>query len=285
MGWILFKIADFLIKASNVMLLLAVVGVVLALITRRRWPLWVGALGLGGLVVLSVIPIGEWMIVPLENRFPLPVRYPERVDGVVAISDRLNAAIIRTRGTFFATFAERPLALIELGRRFPNAKLVITGLGESTSSYPARNAAAMREIYARLGFDAERIIYEETARNPHEFAGATHELARPQPGERWLLVTSAAEMPRAMGTFRKAGWDGIEAWPVDYVTTGEYDPIAPHVRLTYYPWLVDWATVEWLGMATYYWRGWIDELFPGPAPAPAQVPAPSPTPAVVASPT
>jgi uncharacterized SAM-binding protein YcdF (DUF218 family) len=37
---------------------------------------------------------------------------------------------------------------------------------------------------------------------------------QPKPGERWLLVTSAAHMPRAIGCFRRAGF-AVEACPVD----------------------------------------------------------------------
>ena len=285
MGWILFKIADFLIKTSNVLLLLAVVGLVLALITRRRWPLWVATVGVAGIAVLSVVPVGEWLILPLENRFPPPVRYPERVDGVVVVADRVNAAVTQARGeTYLGGSAERPLALIELGHRFPDAKLVLTGIGESTSAYAASAAGPMRQLFTRLGFDADRVLYEDRARNVRDSARATLDLAKPQPGERWLLVTSAAEMPRTVGTFRTAGWEAIEPWAVDYATTGTANPIAPHLRITYYLWQIDWAMAEWLGMALYHWRGWTDELFPGPRPA-APAPAPAaPAPAVAHAP-
>jgi uncharacterized SAM-binding protein YcdF (DUF218 family) len=277
MGWILFKVADFLIKASNVLLLVAVIGLLLALVTRRRWPIWIAALGVLGIAVLSLIPVGEWLIIPLENRFPLPVRYPARIDGVVAISDRINADITRARGeTYISGAAERPLALIELGRQYPDAKLILTGLGESTSAYAASGAAAMRQFYGRLGFDPDRVTYEDKARSFRDFARATLDIAKPAPGQHWLLVTSAAEMPRSIGTFRAAGWgDAIQAWPVDFATTGVPDPIAPHLRITYYLWEVDWAVAEWVSLAAYHWKGWTDQLFPGPAPA-AAAPAPVP---------
>jgi uncharacterized SAM-binding protein YcdF (DUF218 family) len=40
------------------------------------------------------------------------------------------------------------------------------------------------------------------------------QLAAPKPGERWLLVTSAYHMPRAVGLFRKVGF-AVEPYPVD----------------------------------------------------------------------
>ena len=40
---------------------------------------------------------------------------------------------------------------------------------------------------------------------------------QPQPGERWLLVTSATHMPRSMGIFRQAGFN-VMAWPAHFYT-------------------------------------------------------------------
>ena len=88
-------------------------------------------------------------------------------------------------------------------------------------------------------------------------------LAAPRPGERWLLVTSAYHMPRAMGAFRAAGF-AVEAYPVDYRTGGStdllipFDDVASGLRRT------DTATREWIGLLAYWLTGRSSELFPGP---------------------
>src|SRR6266478_6390205 len=43
---------------------------------------------------------------------------------------------------------------------------------------------------------------------------------------RWLLVTSAYHMPRAIGVFRKAGFP-VEPYPVDWRTRGAEDMMRP----------------------------------------------------------
>ena len=48
----------------------------------------------------------------------------------------------------------------------------------------------------------------------------TKALLNPKPGERWLLVTSSWHMPRAVGVFRKAGFQ-IEPYPVDWISMGD----------------------------------------------------------------
>jgi uncharacterized SAM-binding protein YcdF (DUF218 family) len=47
---------------------------------------------------------------------------------------------------------------------------------------------------------------EPRSRNTGENSVFTKELVKPTPGERWLLVTSAQYMPRAVGCFRKVGF-------------------------------------------------------------------------------
>ena len=63
------------------------------------------------------------------------------------------------------------------------------------------------------------------SRNTVENALFSKEIAQPKPGERWLLVTSAYHLPRAIGVFRKAGF-AVEAYPVDWRTRGSEDVAA-----------------------------------------------------------
>jgi len=58
---------------------------------------------------------------------------------------------------------------------------------------------------------------EGRSRTTAENAAFTKALVNPKLGERWLLVTSAAHMPRAVGCFRRVGFP-VEAYPVDWRT-------------------------------------------------------------------
>jgi uncharacterized SAM-binding protein YcdF (DUF218 family) len=85
---------------------------------------------------------------------------------------------------------------------------------------------------------------------------------RPKPGERWLLVTSAQHMPRAVGCFRAAGFD-VEAYPVAWRTR-------PRGRPTFGGALsgglntLDLAAHEWIGLIAYRLTGRTSELLPAP---------------------
>lgn len=77
----------------------------------------------------------------------------------------------------------------------------------------------------------------------------SREVALLRRSERWLLVTSAYHMPRAMGAFRGVGND-IEPRPV---ADGSAED-APHI-----------AAHEWIGPFAYWLRGRTIALFPGEA--------------------
>jgi uncharacterized SAM-binding protein YcdF (DUF218 family) len=83
-------------------------------------------------------------------------------------------------------------------------------------------------------------------------------MVHPEPSQRWLIVTSAFHMPRAMGLFRRAGFGAI-AFPVADLTPAawNFDPV--HNLLVFQT-----AVHEWIGLLTYWGTGRIDDLFPSP---------------------
>jgi hypothetical protein len=80
------------------------------------------------------------------------------------------------------------------------------------------------------------------------------QLAQPKQGERWLLVTSAYHMPRAIGCFRRAGFD-VEAYPVNWRRTPR-----PRRGIN----LFDDPVHEWEGLLAYRLTGRTDALLPAP---------------------
>ena len=80
-----------------------------------------------------------------------------------------------------------------------------------------------------------------------------------------MLITSAYHMPRAMGSFRAAGFQ-VEPWPVDYRTRGSADLTRPFDKVSEGLRRVDVASREWVGLVAYWLTGRSDALFPGRAP-------------------
>ena len=124
-------------------------------------------------------------------------------------------------------------------------------------------ADAANEFFRLSGIESGRLIIEGRSRNTHENALFTRQLVQPKPGERWLLVTSAFHMPRAVGCFRTVGLEP-EAYPVDYRTDGDARDFHPFRRMFHGMQLTDLAVKEWIGLMVYRAVGYTAELLPGP---------------------
>jgi uncharacterized SAM-binding protein YcdF (DUF218 family) len=258
------KLAFILLRPSNLLLLVALAGLAGSWRRPRAWARVALALALGAALLATLLPVGNWLIAPLEDRFPPPAAGPGRVDGVVVLGGGVLPRITAARGTpaFFDT-GERYMALLELARRHPDARVLFTGgVGRLGGGVPSE-ADGVRLLLERHGL-AGRVLLEGEARTTRENALRAKAMLDPRPGETWLLVTSAGHMPRSVGVFRAAGWDGLVPWPVDYRTTGPFELFwKPQVAERLYE--LDEAAYEWAGLAYYRLLGWTRELFPGPA--------------------
>ena len=159
--------------------------------------------------------------------------------------------------------AERVLAMLQLARRFPKARMVYSG--GSANLFPPYIAEApfVERLLEEFGVARDRIVIESASRTTFENATRLRELVQPQPGQRWLLVTSAWHMPRSVGVFRTVGFD-VEAYPVDWRTRGWTDAGTSFDRLSQGLARVDTAVHEWAGLLAYRLAGRSDALFPAP---------------------
>lgn len=267
MSFVLSKLAWLVTQPGNLFLLLLVIAVAL------QWTRWrrAGRRLLAFLVVaagiVTVLPLGTWLLLPLENRFPVMRTLPEKVDGIVVLGGAVNQFISRARGQpALNSSAERLIAFAELARRFPAAKLVFSGGSGNLIRQDVKEAEAARAVLVQLGLDTGRVMFEDQSRNTAESAILVRKLAQPRPGETWLLITSARHMPRAYGAFTKAGWH-MRAYPVDFATDGT---LRLSVRFGFASGLggLGGGLKEWMGLAYYYATGRIDRWFPGPVAAP-----------------
>ena len=215
------------------------------------------------MLLVAVLPLGPWLILPLENRFPTVARLPDRVDGIVALGGAVSQLLTEAHGQpALNGAAERMTEFVALARLHPEAKLVFTG-GSALIDYPElKETTVARQLFASLGMDVTHIVFEDRSRNTYENALYTRDLMKPKPGETWVLITSAFHMPRAYGCFSRVGWK-VLPYPVDYMTLGEY-------RLTLDFGLasglnaVGFAIHEWVGLLAYRLVGRTDALFPSP---------------------
>ncbi|SIQ73664.1 YdcF family protein [Bosea sp. TND4EK4] len=262
MFFVLSKIVWFFGSPVNCAILAAGLAAVLAFTRFARLARWLGAVAMAVLVLLAFSPLPRAVIRPLEDRFPQQDAAKGPVTGIVV----LGGAVGMARGdVVLNASASRMTKAVELARLHPQAKVVFTGgAANLVSAVQYTEADGARRLFEGLGLEPARLVMEDKSRNTWENATFTRRLVEPKPGERWLLVTSAWHMPRAIGVFRKAGFP-IEAFPVDYWSRGKPDDfLRPYSRAPRALEIADNGFKEWVGLLAYRLAGYSDELFPKP---------------------
>jgi uncharacterized SAM-binding protein YcdF (DUF218 family) len=265
MFFYLAKIFWFFAQPSGLLLTMLVTGALLLRSGRDRWGRRLIAACVTLLLFGGLLPLSNWLILPLEQRFPRPDLAAADIAGIVVLGGGEDARIWVERGVHSLNDAgERFTEAAGLARRFPKAKVVFTGGSIEILTRPSVGADAARAVLADLGLvEGERLLLETKARDTWENAVFTRDLVQPKPGERWLLVTSAWHMPRSMGVFRKAGF-AVEPWPVDYRTAGLWDALRPFEAPSDGLRRLDTTVREWIGLVSYRVTGRSDALFPRP---------------------
>jgi uncharacterized SAM-binding protein YcdF (DUF218 family) len=274
MFFALSKILAFLAKPSNVLFLLAFAGILLMATRHARAGRRLATVSVLLLLALGLSPLGAWSVRVLENRFPAWDASRGAPDGIIVLGGSIGPEVSAARRQIsMGASTERLTIIPELARRYPNAKIVFTG-GSARLLGGPREADYVTALMETFGLPRDRVLIERDARNTQENATLTRAMVDPKPGERWLLVTSSWHMPRAVGAFRKAGFE-IEPYPVDWITTGE--TLWPGFPNSFVNGLgaIDNAAHEWVGMLAYWLTGRSSEFFPGPRPANPRVAGPA----------
>jgi len=264
MFFVLSKTAGFFALPSNLFILIGIAGLVLLCTRVTRLASWLIVTSLVLIAVAGLSPLGYALLLPLEQRFPPWDASRGLPDGIVVLGGSISPDVSAARGVVeLDDAAERITATVELARRYPNARIIFSG-GSAALMFDQLPEApfALKELEA-LGVAPDRITAEEQSRNTVENAVFSRLIANPKPGERWLLVTSAYHMPRAMAVFRAAGFP-VEAYPVDWRTRGPVDLLRLSSSLSEGLTRTDTAVHEWVGLVAYRLTGRTNELFASP---------------------
>jgi uncharacterized SAM-binding protein YcdF (DUF218 family) len=263
MFFVLSKTLGFIAVPSNSLVMIGLIGIGLlpTRFSRGGRRLLVASVVL--IAAVGVLPVGNALILPLEERFPAWDTAHGTPTGIIVIGGAINPDMSAARGQVsLDDAAERVTVVVELARKYPSARIVFAGGNASLFSGPSEADFAV-SFFESLGLPRNRIALETQSRNTAENAVFAKRLIAPKPDERWLLVTSAFHMPRAIGTFRKAGFS-VEAYPVDYQTNGWADLWTLSGSLMGDIGRTDTAVHEWLGLLAYWITGRIPVPFPGP---------------------
>lgn len=260
------KLVGALLSPLTLVMLLMIAGLCALLRGQLHTGRRIIAVSLAALFAVCYAPLGFWLLVPLEERFPRDAKAILAPDlaGIVLLGGAVQTSLTRVHGSLHLGNAnERILETWDLSRQRPDLPLFLVG-GNVYGGTPTE-AEAMATWLAAQGVDRRRIHIEAASRSTHENARNARPVIADLIGsdKQLLLVTSAFHMPRAIASFRANGLN-VRAWPVDFRTRGAADlwrvtsnPLEGHDRTHV-------GMREWIGLFAYWVLGRTNTLWPAP---------------------
>jgi uncharacterized SAM-binding protein YcdF (DUF218 family) len=248
--FILSKLVDLFAQPLAWVVLLLLANVLMARHPARSRALSASALGV--LMICGWLPLPDALIRNLETHYAeLPVRadlhdYVGMVvlggstDGGDVARDHMQPALNSAAERLFA-----PLPLLQAN---PHLQLIYSGGNGSVQASGPSEAELAQRFFQSVGIAGPAVRYESASRTTHENAVLSAKLPGVDIHQRWVLITSAWHMPRAMATFAQAGWN-VTAYPVDFRTGTS----TPWTAYSLQDGLRRWQLVlhELLGIAAY----------------------------------
>jgi uncharacterized SAM-binding protein YcdF (DUF218 family) len=194
-------------------------------------------------------------------RYPLESRYLPLIDPAEA--EPYDAIVVLTAGTIPATgLIPFPAVDENMFRRLDEAwrlyrirpKPIVVSGGHVNPFTPSMNENQIaRDYLIRWGVPKHQVLGEDKSRDTFESAVEIQKMLRQKGWKRYLLVTSAAHMPRSMLAFKSKAPAPIAA-PGDYslgkfkLNPLDFSPTESAARQ------MAASVHEYIGLANYYWR-------------------------------
>lgn len=188
--------------------LIGLLALLCKLLRRRQWAI---GLSIGALAVayLGSTPlIGDALLSPLERQYPpLPRERPlPNVSYIVVLgSGYAPHDGVPVTAALDPDGLARVVEAVQIARRLPAARLVLSGGSPDTDAKPA---VGYVELARELGVRDEAMIIMDKALDTRAEA---HDIAQRLGKTPFILVTTASHMPRAMALMKRAGTAPIPA--------------------------------------------------------------------------
>lgn len=255
------KIIWLFVSPDSLLLILIILSLVLLYIGKHKQAKILLSTTSGLLIFIAFVPVGEWLLYPLESRFPVNPTLPEKIAGIIVLSGSEDALLSKVWNQIeLGSAAERDLSFLSLARQYPKTKLIFTGGTGSLTRQQYKAADVAKKLFKQQGFDTSRIVFESESRNTYENVIYSKKLVKPTRNESWLLITTSWHMPRSVGIFCKSEWPVIP-YPVDHQTNKDN-----LFRIDFDLWnnlyILKTAIKEWLGLFAYYLSGKTTSILP-----------------------
>jgi len=213
MGFVIAKTLLWLLLPPASLIILVFSGV-LIMGCCRGFGRFLVALGIAALYGLSISPVSDALLKPLESAWPPLSGKRVKAEAIVVLGGGVRDLSWLGQPVTPTPEAEaRLLQGVFLYRNMRVPLVLVGGNGDPSRSAPG-DADALEPVARSLGVPARDIVVENRSRNTLEAARNVGVLIKVR---RIVLVTSAYHMKRSVALFRKQGFEVIPA-PAVYLS-------------------------------------------------------------------
>ena len=216
MTFVLKKIAAAAVYPLSLCLTALVVGLFFIWFTRKQK---LGKIlvttGVVALALFSFGPVTDALLSSLENNYPplTDLKGLEDVEWIVVLGGGHNSdSRYPANDQLSSASLSRLVEGVRIHNSLNHSRLIFSG---GAVFDPVPEAKVMADVAITLGVDPGNILLELNSKDTEDQARLIAKIANLDENERFILVTNAAHMPRAVALFREYGMQPIPA-PIDF---------------------------------------------------------------------
>lgn len=188
------------------------------------------------------------------------------VTPVWEIDPAIKTAIVLGGGVYYDTEtdvvtyggnADRYLGVLRPYHENRITKVLVSGGGANYLAQNVKEGEMLKRLYMLCNVDSADILVEDRSLNTYQNALYSKPILESLGEEKFLLITSASHMPRAVACFEKQGINVVPHPVMKSVGKRRYEIdhlLVPRI-MNFHKWSA--LIHEWIGFASYKVRGYI----------------------------
>ena len=205
-------------------------------------------------ILIVFLPTGNYLLWKLESQYSKPNILSNDIDGILILGAGIDESLtFQHKQIVLNNEIERITESIKLIKKFPNLKIIFSG-GNGTLSKPQLEGSEVAKMfYKQMGIDTNKINFENKSKNTYQNFVFSKKFLNNIKNEKWLLLTSAYHMKRAVSVAEKLNLNFIP-YPVDFRVGKNFYWKFWYHQINFLRNMNDFklAAHEYIGLAAYY---------------------------------
>ena len=213
-------------------------------------------------VTFCILPTGNLLIYYLEKKFYnfTDLSKINDVDGILILGGSTDPQLSNTFNQInFKESAERLFEAARAIKKFPNAKIIFSGGSGKITSQDYTESSDAKIFFEQQGIDVKKLIFDDKSRNTYENIIISEKLSKQQSDEKWLVISSAYHLNRAIKVAENIDWD-LHPYATDFQINKNFK-FSISLDLFRNLSAMHIGSHEWIGTMYYYFTNKIKEIY------------------------